>query len=238
MSLVAAPPAAPRVRAPRRHRAAVDTRSTVPLHELPPHADKALCVAWDGAEHAQRWRRRRAAHAAAAAARPMRRRTSPSTPVHTVHRVRQWPPLSAVRLPPGGGAGISAWLRRGGAGRGCGGTRVVVVAIYAPCALSRTRQDAIETKGWKNITTDMPRPEVHCAEHSTVTSAVRRQRASTRLPRPCPLSGADEPGAATTESGRRLGWLGRAQKTPRAVVMANTMKRTPPTIRMPRSERN
>tara|TARA_B100000795_G_scaffold55006_1_gene36037 strand:- start:171 stop:1505 length:1335 start_codon:yes stop_codon:yes gene_type:complete len=27
-----------------------DTRSTVPLHELPPHADKALCVAWDGAE--------------------------------------------------------------------------------------------------------------------------------------------------------------------------------------------
>ena len=23
---------------------------TVPLHELPPHADKALCVTWDGAE--------------------------------------------------------------------------------------------------------------------------------------------------------------------------------------------
>jgi WD40 repeat protein len=27
-----------------------DTRSTVPLHDLPPHGDKALCVAWDGAE--------------------------------------------------------------------------------------------------------------------------------------------------------------------------------------------
>ena len=27
-----------------------DTRSTVPLHELPPHQDKALCVAWDGAD--------------------------------------------------------------------------------------------------------------------------------------------------------------------------------------------
>eukprot|EP00965_Chrysotila_dentata_P224430 6194172-Pleurochrysis_carterae.AAC.1 len=25
-----------------------DTRSTVPLHELPPHNPKALCVAWDG----------------------------------------------------------------------------------------------------------------------------------------------------------------------------------------------
>ena len=28
-----------------------DTRSTVPLHELPPHSDKALCVAWHGVEH-------------------------------------------------------------------------------------------------------------------------------------------------------------------------------------------
>ena len=27
-----------------------DTRSTVPLHELPPHSDKALCVAWHGVE--------------------------------------------------------------------------------------------------------------------------------------------------------------------------------------------